>query len=114
MSWILGDTTLPRPNDFRRVPIEVSVEHVTIDGSQKKDVSAQREQFVLAYKYLTQVQVAQIMSEWAKQAAVTFSVSDGSLSIPATSVLVKIGERSYTTAGAEYREDLVLILTEVS
>lgn len=113
MSWILGSITLPRPVKFERRTIETGVEHITLDGTTKKDISNRKEQFILTFQYLTQAEVSNILGEYNLQAVRDFSVSDGSLTITTTSVHIDLKSREYPASGSEFREDLELILTEV-
>lgn len=114
MSYTLGDITLKRPIRMFKQPIETSAKHITLDGTIKKDISGRQWRYVLFFQYLTQAQVAQIISEYDLKVARNFTVSDGSLSIGPTSVHIELGDREYSTPGSEYRENLTLNLEEVS
>lgn len=113
MAWTLGSTTLPSPKGFKRRFVEKSTYHEMINGTSKKDVSNRKERFEIAFTRLSQATVASILAEHAIMEALSFAVTDGSLSIAATNVHVDISGRDYNTKGSEYREDIVLILTEV-
>ena len=94
-------------------PYQVYKEHTTLDGTIKRDIVTQKNIYILEFRHLAQSEVSQIMNIYAGKAAVTFSVSDGDLTINDTSVWVDYESRQYNTRGSEYREDLRLILKEV-
>ncbi len=114
MAWILGSTTLPDPRGFRRRFAEKSTYHEMINGTSKKDISNRKERFELLFTRLSQATVAGILAEYELKKALSFSVTDGSLSIAATNVHVDVSGRDYNTKGSEFREDITLVLTEVS
>ena len=114
MAWILGSTTLPSPQGFGRNTLEQSTMHEAINGTSKKDISSRKEEFTLIFTRLTQAVVANILAEFELKQSLLFSVDDGDLVIAETNVHVKIPQREYNTKGSEYREDITLILTEVS
>ena len=113
--YTLGTHTLPRPKpgNFKRTQIESGASFNTLDGTTKRDIINRKEQFVLSYQMLTRDEVADILSEYNDQTTKNFTVDETNLSIPATEVRVVLSNRQYLTAGNEYRENLVLILTEV-
>lgn len=113
MSYILGNITLKNPTGFRRNPIETSVVNTSATGRTTKDIQNRKEQFILAYDDLTQSQVNEILSEYNLEEVRDFSVSETNLTITATAVHIDISPRSYHR-GADYREGLILTLTEVS
>lgn len=113
MSWTLGGLTLPKPKAYTRTPYEISRDHLTIDGSTKKDFVRQKWIYSIKLTYLTQSEVAQILAKYTAQTTQSFSVSDGDLTIGAVDVWVEISDRQYITKGSEYREDITLILREV-
>lgn len=114
MSFILGSVSLPRPKAFRREYVEQGATVRTLDNTTKKDYSGRKEKFTLEFKMLTQTQIGQIVTEFELNIPRNFSVSETNLTISATPVLIEIISREYNTPGIEYREDLVLELTEVS
>lgn len=113
MSWVLGSTTLPEPRGFSRDFVEKSTYHDMINGTSKKDVTSRKEQFTLTFTRLTQEDVASILAEYALKESLVFSAEDGDLSIAARRVHIDIKGRDYRTKGSEFREDVVLILTDV-
>lgn len=113
MSYVLGSTTLPRPNSFERRYIEKSATVVTLNNTTKKDITGRKEQFILGFRMLTQAQVNSILSEYELNVQRNFSVAETNLTISATPVHIECDRRQYATAGPDYREDLTLILTEV-
>lgn len=113
MSYILNSVTLPRPYGLERRPVEVAKTNTTLDGSSRKDIIKQKEIFILDYRNLTQSQVADIVAIYEGKSAVSFSVSDESLTISSVTVLVTMDARQYNSKGSEYREDFKLILEEV-
>lgn len=113
MGYLLDGTTLPKPVRMERIPREISSQNQTLDGQVKKDIITQKEDYRLYYSMLSQTDVLTITTIYDKQEAVTFSVSDGDLTISEIDVFVNIESRQYNTKGTEYREDLVLVLTEV-
>lgn len=112
MSWVLGDITLPSPQGFKKEPVFVASDVDMLDGSTKRDVIRRKYRYVLYFEKLTQAEVTSILSEYAKDVAVTFTVNETNQSISAN-VLVKIGNREYNTQGDEFREDLEVVLIEV-
>ena len=114
MAWTLGSITLPTPQRLKREQINIEVEHMTLDGTSKKDIAARKERYVLGFDMLTQVEFASMKGEWDLQTARNFAVSDGSLTISSTPVHIQINERTYNTPGDQFREDIDLILTEVN
>jgi hypothetical protein len=113
MAYTLGDITLKNPVKFQRTPIEVSAENTSIEGRSTKDIFARKEQFVLEFRALTQAQVNEILSEYNYMTSRNFTVSETSLTIAATPVHIDIKNRAFYK-GDEYREDLTLVLTEVT
>lgn len=114
MSYNLGDIELPRPDRFVRETVETSTYNITLDGTHKKDITNRKERYVLEYSDLTQAQVNSILSEYNLEQVRDFSVSETNLTIAATSVHIDIDRRAYERKGSEYRENLNLVLTEVS
>lgn len=114
MAWTLGSTTLPNPRGFRRRFVEKSVYHEMINGTSKKDISNRKERFELMFTRISQATVASILAEYELKQALSFAVTDGDLSIAATDVHLDISGRDYNTKGSEFREDITLVLTEVS
>ena len=114
MGWILGSTTLPSTKNFKRRFVEKSVYHEMINGTSKKDIGNRKEQFVIGYTRLDQATVASILAEYELRQTLSFSIDDGSLQVAATDVHVDISTRDYNTKGSEFREDVVMTLTEVS
>jgi len=113
MSYIVNDLTLPRPVKLIRNQIEVGATVHTLSGATKKDIVNRKEQFVLSFEMLTQTEVANIMTEYDKQDTVDFESTETNLAIPSTECQMEISQRAYNTKGNEYREDLVIIFTEV-
>ncbi len=114
MGWLLGSTTLPDPRGFKRKFVEKSTYHEMINGASKKDISNRKERFELYFTRLSQAIVASILAEYELRQALSFSVADGDLSIAATDVHVDVSGRDYNTKGSEFREDITLVLTEVT
>lgn len=112
MSWILGSTTIPEPKQLTRNFVEKSTYHEMVNGSSKKDVTSRKEQFKLIYTRLSQDTIASILAEFALKQALVFSAESGELLIAARSVHVDIPGREYNTKGSEFREDIVVILTD--
>ena len=114
MAYTLGDITLPSPVNFKRETLEVSAQNLLLDGTTKKNIVSRKERYVLEFTFLTQAQVNSILSEYNLKAVRDFAVSETNLTINSTPVHIDIPSREYNTKGEDYREDLVLILTEVS
>ena len=112
MAYILGAVTLKNPTEFTRTQVEISAENTSITGRSTKDIFKRKEQFVLMWDSLTQAQVAEILSEYNLQETRSFRVTETSLTIAATDVHIDLPERLYHK-GADYREGMELILTEV-
>lgn len=113
MSWILGSTTIPEPKTLSRRYVEKSTYHEMVNGSSKKDVTSRKEQFELGYTKLSQATVASILAEYALKQSLSFSAESGELSIAARDVQIDVTGRDYNTKGSEFREDIVIILTDV-
>lgn len=113
MSWQLDSTTLPNPVAYQRQAVEIAKDNVTLDGQTRRDIVRQKWRYVLRFAKLTQAQVADIIALYQGQDTLSFSVSDGSLTINAVDVWMYIESRQYTTKGSEYREDMVIVLEEV-
>lgn len=113
MSYTLGDTTLPTPVNFSRKYIETGSKVTTLDGTTSQDIMNRKEEYVLEFKNLTQAEVGNILSEYNLQTTRNFAVSETNLTISSTPVHIDITGREYNAKGNEYREDLVMVLTEV-
>lgn len=113
MSYILNSVTLPNPQGFRREQIETGGTVVTIDGTMKKDITNRKERYTLTYQMLTQAEASDILTIWNTQTTVNFQSTETNMAIGATPVHVEIEVREYNTRGNQYREDIVIILTEV-
>ena len=113
MAYTLGGITLPNPKEFKRVQIETASMFTTLNGTLKKDITNRKERFILTFRNLSQTNVTIIVNLWNDQTTKTFQVNESNLTISATTVHIEIENRTYTK-GPDYREDLDLILTEVS
>ena len=111
MSYDLGDITLKRPASFRRDEIEVGGNQLTLTGRTTKDIRKRKERFTLSFRNLTQTQVTAILGEYNLEETRDFSVSETNLTVASTPVHISITARSYV-AGADYRENMTLILLE--
>lgn len=112
MAWILGSTTLPTPQGFKREPILIMSEVNTLSGKTKRDYVRTKYRYTLTFEKLTQAEVTTILNEFT-QAVKSFSVSETNLTVAAVDVLVEITDREYNTAGGDFREDFKVILIEV-
>lgn len=111
--WELGDTTLPSPQGFRRQQRLVHTSVQTLDGTTKRDSVTRKETYLLFFEKLTQSEIADILTEYQKNTAVAFSVTDGSLTISSKNVFITLSDRFYAMPGSEFRENLQITLTEV-
>lgn len=114
MSYTLGAITLPRPKKFTRDFIEKGAENLLIEGKTTKRIENRKERFTLEFQFLTIAQVNSITSEYELDMVRSFTVDEDNLSIGPTDVLIDIKKREYPQTGKTYREDLVLVLTEVT
>lgn len=114
MSYILGSVTLPNPHSFYRETVEKSAMVVTLNNTTKKDITGRKFRYILGYRFLTQAEVASILSEFDLETTRTFQVTETNLTIAPTTVHIMISRREYNTPGNEYREDLTIVLEEVS
>ena len=112
MSYVLGSLTLPAPVEFNRETVETSVENLLLTGTTKKDIVNRKERFVLRFEHLTSAEVSSIMAEYDLQTVRNFAVSETNVTITSTQVHIDITNREYVT-GADYRENLTIILIEV-
>lgn len=113
MSFQLGNITLPYPKKFTRQFVETSAENLLMEGKTTKRVENRKERFTLEFQHLTSAEVNSILSEYELNIVRTFAVTETSLSISVTDVLVDVKDREYSASGDLYRENLTLILTEV-
>ena len=109
----LGDLILKNPVNFVRKQIELSGANTTLTNRTTKDILGRKEQFILTFQNLTQTQVNNLLAEWNLQTTRNFTVNETSLTIPATPVHIDIQQRNYIKGG-DYREIIILTLTEVS
>lgn len=114
MTYILGGITLPNPKELIREQVETAGTVNTINGITKKDIVSRKERFTLVYQMLSQANASILLGIWGGQDIKTFQVTETNLTINPTSVHVEIEKREYTTKGNTYREDITLVLTEVS
>lgn len=112
MSYLLGSITLPRPAGFQKEVIETAQKIMTLAGATKKDYTNRKYRYVLEFKYLTQAEVSQILSEYDLQVTRNFSSTETNNTIASTPVHIEIERREYNTPGNEYREDITLYLEE--
>lgn len=112
MSYTLGDTTLPNPINMLRRQVEIAGSNITLTGRTVKDIRNRKEQFILTFRFLTQTEVANILSEYNKEETVDFTISEPSLTVAATPVHIVLPSRRYNQGG-DYLEDFNIILTEV-
>ena len=113
MSYKINDLILPRPVRLVRKQIESGATVTTLTGATKKDITNRKEQYILHFQALTQTEVANILTEYNKEDTVDFESTEANLAIPSTECQMDITQREYNTKGSEYREDLIIILTEV-
>lgn len=113
MAYILGDVTLPTPTSFVRDQIETQTVNLLLNGTTKRSFVNRKEQYTLEFMHLTPSEVNQILSEYELHVVRTFQVTEDNLSIPATGVLIDIQKREYAVKGPSYRENLIIVLTEV-
>lgn len=109
----LGNIILPNPKKFTRHFIETASENLLMEGKTTKRVENRKEEFTLEFQHLTPAEVNSVLSEYELNAVRTFVVTETSLPVSATDVLVDIKNREYPASGKLYRENLTLILTEV-
>lgn len=114
MAYTLGNITLPRPKSFTREFVEQSSTIRTLNNTTKKDITGRKERYVLTFTKLTQAQMTSILNEFDLFTTRNFTVNETNLTIAATPVHIFLERRDYNTPGNEYREDIVLILEEVS
>ena len=114
MSFILGGITLLNPKRYTKNIIEVGTEHLLIYGKTTKKDQGRKYQHILEYLYLTQAQIGVITSMFEQGNLVTFSVSDGDLTVSPVDVLIEVDNRSFPPTGSLYREHLTLTLTEIN
>lgn len=83
-------------------------------GKTTKKVQNRKERYILDYTFLTQAQVNSILSQFELGSALTFQCTDTNMPIGPTTVLMDIQGRDYPPSGEELREDMQIILTEVT
>lgn len=112
-SWVLGDTTLPNPNGFQKIPIKVYVQHEASNGRTIRQYIVKKYKYRLRYDKLTQAEVATFLALEEQFDTPTLVATDGSLNIPSTTVHMDIPEELFNAKGPEFREDIYIDLTEV-
>ncbi len=113
MGYILGALTLLQPKSFRREFIETSASNLSILGKTTRRVENRKERFTLTYQNLTTAEANSILAEYDLDEARLFESTETDLTIAATLVLIDVKTRNYPPTGKAYRQDLILILTEV-
>jgi hypothetical protein len=114
MSFTLGSLTLPFPKSLTRGFIETGAENTNIEGKTTKRKENRKEVFELVFQNLETDDADSILSEHDLEEVRTFTVNETNLSIGPTDVLVNIINREYVRSGGEYRQNLTLVLKEVS
>jgi hypothetical protein len=114
MTYVLGDLTLPAPQSFERRFIEVARSNETLFGKTTRRLLSRKEEYRLYFTDLTQTEVNSLLNEYELNQARVFTVDEGNLAIGPIQVIVEITSRTYVPSGKEYRENLTLVLTEVS
>jgi len=114
MSYKLGVKTLPEPKSFSREVLETAQENITITGKSTKKITNRKERYTLVLQNLTQQQVDELYAEFNLQTVRTFTVDEPNLTISPVDVFIDIPQRVYNKTGLEYREDIELVLTEVT
>ena len=109
----LGGITLPNPKKFTRIFIELGVEHLLMFGKTTKRIENRKEQFILEYQYLSQADINAILSQYELEVPLDFVVTETNLSIASTSVLMDVSGFEFPQTGEEYREHMVITLTEI-
>lgn len=111
-TFTLNSIELPIPQGFKREQLETASKNKTITGFTRKQIVNRKERYIIEYRRLTQAQVATILGIWNTRAVAEFEVSNG-ITITPTNVHVEIDRRDYNTPGADFREDITIILEEV-
>ena len=109
----LGTVIIPNPKKFTRNIVEQSTEHLLMFGKTTKKIQNRKEQFILEYQFLTQTQIGAIISQYELNVVLPFRVNEGNLQIGPTDVFVDIQGLEYPPSGVQYRENMIIILTEV-
>ena len=112
MSWTLGGTTLPEPQDYQPSRVEDSVVFITANNKVRKQTQGYRNSHRLSYTYLTQAQLAVFETLLDSATTFTFVVSSGSLSIN-TTVVATIESKGIPTGSLDYLTNLVISLEEI-
>lgn len=110
MDFVLNGVTIKSPVEFSRNQVEVAVDHVTLSGRVRRDITRQKEIFVLDFRNLTVSQMEDIIEIYNLKDSVSFVVSDLSIN---TTVWMRIVSRVYNARGTDYRENIILELEEV-
>ncbi len=111
-TWTLNGVNIPFPQGYNVRVAEGSAVHVTVKNKTIKQIAGRKNEYVLRYEYLTQAEVATLLGLLALDSVLEFAATDGSLSIPATNVIMTITNRDYPAKGGEFRENITVILTE--
>lgn len=113
MSYLLGAITLKNPAGFTREYFNTEAVQRSLTGRSTKDIRNRKERFILRLQNLTQAQVTAINGEYDLQTTRNFEVTETNQTVAATPVHIDIVSRSFT-GGEDYRENMTLILTEVT
>lgn len=106
---------IPRPARMSRETIFIKTDIMTLSGRMGRDIAHRKEKFLLEWDYMSEAESRAIMNSIIEQnATVQFQVTDGNLSIPATSVIPYMSTRQYETPGGSYYNKTQLELIEVN
>lgn len=99
--YLLGGTRLPRPVKITRDFIFVKSDMLALDGKTSRDITAQKEHFVLSFENISKKIANRIISICNLNEEVTFVVTETNLAIN-TTVWPFIPERVYQKGGSAF------------
>ena len=110
MSIILGDVTLPNPNEYNSTG-EVKGDYTqTLDGTRRRAIQAVKNIYVLGYSRLTTDQYDEIQDEFDLETPRDFVWSDLGID---TSVHIDLSERTFTPGNPNFVSNVIVTLREV-
>lgn len=109
----LNGNTIARPKTFKRTPLLLHTDMITLSGRTGRDIAHVKEQFVLGWDVLSKDELQILLALVDLAVPITFSVQDKDLTIEQTTVIPNITDITYEVLGSNYIAKLEMVLTEV-
>lgn len=114
MSFLIDGNTILNPRSVTREFIETATENTNWKGKTRRKVVNTKERFTLVYTNLTQAQVNALLAYYVLNKVVVFRVDEDNLRIGPTDCLMDISNRVFVDGTKRLRENLSIVLTEVT